>query len=64
MYQSGWVAAEIASGLYGPYSQTGLICANAPSTTRPPKMKKNQACPLSRKYGHNGWPTTFFSVRP
>ena len=27
-------------------------------------MKKNQACPLSRKYGQNGWPTTFFSVFP
>ncbi len=27
-------------------------------------MKKNHAWPLSRKYGKNGWPTTFFSVFP
>ena len=27
-------------------------------------MKKNQAPPLAMKYGKNGWPTTFFSVRP
>src|SRR5215831_15904165 len=64
MYQSGWDAEEIASGVYGPYSQIGLICANVESTTRTPKMKKNHACPLSRKYGQNGCPTTFFSVFP
>jgi hypothetical protein len=63
-YQSGWEAEEMASGVYGPYSQTGLICANVDSRTRAPKMKKNQACPLSRKYGQNGCPTTFCSVRP
>ena len=27
-------------------------------------MKKNHAPPLARKYGKNGWPTTFFSVFP
>jgi len=54
----------MASGVYGPYSHTGLICAKVASTTRAPKMKKNHAWPLSRKYGQNGWPTTFFSVRP
>ena len=64
MYQSGWEAEEIASGVYGPYSQTGLICANVDSTTSAPKMKKNQAWPLSMKYGQNGCPTTFFSVFP
>ena len=48
--------------MYGPYCQTGLICANVASATSAPKMKKNQAWPLSRKYGKNGWPTTFFSV--
>ena len=63
-YQSGWDAEEIASGVYGPYSQTGLICANVDSATRAPKMKKNHAWPLSRKYGQNGWPTTFRSVFP
>ena len=64
MYQSGWEAEEIASGVYGPYSQTGLIWANVASMTSAPKMKKNQAWPLSMKYGQNGCPTTFFSVFP
>ena len=49
MYQSGCDADEIASGVYGPYCQTGLICANVASRTSAPKMKKNQAWPLSRK---------------
>jgi hypothetical protein len=64
MYQSGCDADEIASGVYGPYSHTGLIWQNVASRTSPPKMKKNQACPLSRKYGQNGCPITFFSVTP
>jgi len=50
-YQSGWLAEETASGVYGPYSQIGLICANVASTASVPKMKKNHAVPLSRKYG-------------
>ena len=34
------------------------------SSTSAAKMKKNQAPPLARKYGKNGWPTTFLSVFP
>ena len=34
------------------------------AATSAAKMKKNQAPPLARKYGKNGWPTTFFSVFP
>ena len=54
----------MATGTYGPYSQTGLIWAKVASRTSAPKMKKNHAPPLARKYGKNGWPTTFFSVLP
>src|SRR5580693_2290843 len=63
-YQSGWLAEEIASGEYGPYSQIGLICANVARTDSTPKMKKNHAVPLSRKYGQNGCPCTFCSLLP
>src|SRR3974390_2908867 len=41
MYQSGCEADEIATGVYGPYSQIGLIVANVASTAHAPKMKKN-----------------------
>jgi hypothetical protein len=51
MYQSGWEADEIASGVYGPYSQIGLTWANVESSVSAAKMKKNQAWPLTRKYG-------------
>ncbi len=63
-YQSGWLAEEIASGLYGPYSQIGLICATVASTASAPKMKKNHAVPLIRKNGQNGWPITVRSELP
>ena len=54
----------MATGLYGPYSQIGLICANAPARARTPKMKKKNAPVLAMKYGYIGWPTTFWLVRP
>src|SRR5215469_1668836 len=50
-YQSGCEADEIANGEYGPYSQTGLICANVASSVSAAKMKRNQAVPLRTKYG-------------
>src|SRR6266849_6935364 len=59
IYQSGWDADEICIGLYGPYSQIGLIWANVASSTSAAKMKKNHAPPLATKYGKNGWPVTF-----
>src|SRR6266851_7810972 len=64
MYQSGCDADEICTGLYGPYSQIGLICANVESSAVPAKMKKNHAPPLATKYGKNGWAVTFCSVSP
>src|SRR5579863_3869590 len=64
MYQSGWEADEMATGVYGPYSQIGLIWANVARKAHAPKMKKNHAPPLAMKYGKNGWPVTFCSVFP
>ncbi len=54
----------MATGLYGPYSQTGLIWARQPSRASKPKTKKKNAPVLAMKYGYSGWPTTFLSVRP
>src|ERR1700757_3644667 len=59
-YQSGCEADEICTGLYGPYSQTGLIWAKVARTASAAKMKKNHAVPLAIKYGKKGWPTTLF----
>ena len=39
MYQSGTAPAVMSPGLYGPMSQTGLICAIAPSRTRNAQVK-------------------------
>src|SRR6516225_352594 len=47
MYQSGWEADEIATGVYGPYSQMGLIVAKAESSATAAKMKKNQELVLA-----------------
>ena len=41
----------MATGEYGPYSQTGLIWAKVDIRASAPKMKKNQAPPLAMKYG-------------
>src|SRR5215217_8093187 len=41
MYQSGWDPAVTCAGLYGPKTQTGLICISAPiKVTTPKTMKK------------------------
>ena len=54
----------IPDGLYGPYSQIGLICANVDSSASTAKMKKKNAPVLAMKYGYIGAPTTFALVRP
>jgi hypothetical protein len=45
MYQSGCEPAVTSDGLYGPYSQIGLICSVAPIRAVNPKttMKKPPA---------------------
>ncbi len=42
MYQSGWEPAVTSDGLYGPYSQTGLICSRAPISAVMPKTTKKK----------------------
>src|ERR1022692_27689 len=64
MEKSGWEPAEIASGLYGPYSQIGLVWAKVDASARAAKIKKKNAPVLAMKYGYIGAPTTFVSVRP
>src|SRR4051812_35959247 len=64
MYQSGCEPAVTSAGLYGPYSQTGLICSSAPITASTPKTTKKNPPALAAYTGSRGNPTTFFSVLP
>jgi hypothetical protein len=41
----------MATGVYGPYSQIGLIWAKVASSASAPKMNMNQALVLATKYG-------------
>src|ERR1022692_309273 len=54
----------MATGVYGPYSHTGLIWANVEASDSAPKVKKKNAPVFAMKYGYVGAPTTFWSVRP
>ncbi len=49
----------MATGLYGPYSQIGLIWANVAARASAAKVKKKNAPVLAMKYGYSGAPTTF-----
>ena len=42
MYQSGCEPAVTSDGLYGPYSQTGLICSRPPIRAVTPKTMKKK----------------------
>ena len=64
MYQSGWAPVDTALGVYGPYSQIGLICARPPSATRTPATRNNRPTERSAYVGHRREPTTLCSVRP
>ena len=61
MYQSGWELAESMAGLYGPYSQIGLIWATVAKVAITPKTKKNSAPVLTMNTGYSGSPTSLFS---
>ncbi len=54
----------MATGLYGPYSQIGLIWVNVAARVTAAKVKKKNAPVLAMKYGYMGAPTTFWFVRP
>ena len=61
IYQSGWELAESIAGLYGPYSQIGLIWAKVASVAVTPKTKKKSAPVLAMNTGYSGSPTSLFS---
>src|SRR4029078_921386 len=54
MYQSGCDPAVTSAGLYGPYSQTGLICISAPISAVMPNTTKKKPPALAVYTGNSG----------
>ena len=58
MYQSGCEPLLTFSGLYGPNSQIGLICATVASTASAAKTNRNSDVVFIMKTGNIGAPTS------